>query len=164
MMRRAYSDQFHTKSPSYKEVTVCEEWHNFQNFAKWYDENYYEVEGERMELDKDILVKGNKIYSPKKCIFVPQRINILFVNNKNQRGNLPVGVNLNKGKFYARGSTINSLNGYELLGSFDKPEEAFVSYKLFKEKYIKEMAEQYKSKIPYKLYSAMINYTINVDD
>ena len=46
---------------NYLDVTVCEEWHNFQNFAKWFYENYYEISGEKMRLDKDILIKGNKM-------------------------------------------------------------------------------------------------------
>ena len=49
----------------------CDEWLIFENFKKWFDKNYYQIENERMALDKDILFKGNKIYSPETCIFVP---------------------------------------------------------------------------------------------
>lgn len=75
MMKRCYSDHFHTQFPTYKDCSVVKDWHNFQNFAKWYDENYYEIGEEMMHLDKDILVKGNKVYSPETCVFVPQSIN-----------------------------------------------------------------------------------------
>jgi len=69
MMRRCYDREFQKKKqPSYIGCTVCEEWHNFQNFAEWYKKNYPN-DGEKYELDKDIKVDGNKIYSPDTCIF-----------------------------------------------------------------------------------------------
>ncbi|TCJ01061.1 AP2 domain-containing protein, partial [Cytobacillus praedii] len=92
MMTRCYNDKYQEKQPTYKGCTVVEEWHNFQNFAKWYDENYYEVEGDKMQLDKDIIVKGNKVYSPNTCVFVPQSINKLFIKKEFKRGKLPIGV------------------------------------------------------------------------
>ena len=64
MLRRCFDEKWKEKHPSYKDVTCCNEWLCFQNFAKWFDNNYYELEGARMDLDKDILYKGNKIYSP----------------------------------------------------------------------------------------------------
>jgi hypothetical protein len=60
MLRRCYSDKYHQRQPSYKDCRVCNEWHCFQNFAEWFNNNWYEVEGQRMHIDKDILVKGNK--------------------------------------------------------------------------------------------------------
>lgn len=52
MLQRCYDKKFHINHPTYKDCEVCEDWHNFQNFAKWYDENYYEIENEVMCLDK----------------------------------------------------------------------------------------------------------------
>ena len=66
MLRRCYSEKSFIRRPTYKDVTVCEEWHNFQTFVKWYEENY--IEG--FHLDKDLLSKGNKIYSPETCCFI----------------------------------------------------------------------------------------------
>ena len=60
--------------------------------GKWIENNYYEIEGETMCLDKDILCKGNKIYSRDTCVFVPQRINSLFTKCDNARGDNPIGV------------------------------------------------------------------------
>jgi hypothetical protein len=81
MIRRCYSYRNETGKgeSSYYNCEVCEEWHNFQNFAKWFNENYYEVHGELMTLDKDILVHNNKIYSPQTCLIVPNSINCLFI-------------------------------------------------------------------------------------
>lgn len=79
MLRRCYDPYYLNKEPTYIDCYVCEEWHNFQNFSEWFYKHYYEIPNERIELDKDILFKGNKIYSPETCILVPQRINTLFI-------------------------------------------------------------------------------------
>ena len=81
MIERCYDPYELNKRPTYIDCTVCKEWLNFQNFAKWYEENYYECNEHKMSLDKDILVKGNKIYSPETCIFVPMNINDMFTKS-----------------------------------------------------------------------------------
>lgn len=92
MLKRCYDEKFHIKYKSYKDCSVCEEWHNYSNFKKWFNENYYEIDGEKIALDKDILIKGNKIYSPNTCIFVPERINGLFTKREAERNECPIGV------------------------------------------------------------------------
>lgn len=166
MLKRCYDEVYISKHSTYEDKYVCEEWHNYQTFAKWFDENYYECNGERMELDKDILCKGNKIYSEETCVFVPQRINKLFLRQQNKRGEYPIGITLKGKKFFARCSVLNKENKKEriALGVYNTPEEAFYKYKEFKEQYIKEIAEQYKDKIPQKLYDAMCKYVININD
>lgn len=161
-MERCYGEKFSLTNKAYKGCFVIEEWHNFQNFAKWYDENYYEIEGEKIHLDKDILVKGNKIYSPDTCVFVPQRINSLFIRNTLTRGNQPIGVTLKDNKY--RASISNFKSGHVHVGNYNTPEEAFQSYKVNKEKQIKQIAEEYKDKIPAKLYDTMINYIVEITD
>ena len=144
-----------------KGVVVCDEWLCYENFKKWYDEYYYEVDGERTELDKDILIKGNKIYSPESCNFVPKNINILFKKHKKQY-DLPLGVLLHKGKY---ASQLRSHTGKtKWLGYFNTPEEAFYVYKEAKEKEIKRVADLYKDKIPQKLYKAMYSYEVEITD
>lgn len=164
MLGRCYSEYEQTKRPTYIGCSVVKEWHNFQVFAEWYDKNYYEVDGERMSLEKDILFKGNKIYSPETCIFAPLKINDLFNRQPTTRGDLPIGVyydTLNK-KYKSQCQVIGkSRIG---LGYFDTPKEAFEVYKIHKEKYIKEIAEIYKEKIPQKLYTAMLNYVVEIGD
>jgi len=66
MLMRCYYEGYLVNKPTYRECSVCEEWHNFQNFTDWFNENY--VEGKH--LDKDIKIKGNKTYSPEACSFV----------------------------------------------------------------------------------------------
>lgn len=163
MMIRCYSDNKHEKYMSYIICTVCEEWHNFQNFAEWYENNYYEIENEKMDLDKDILYKGNKIYSPKTCIFVPRRINSLFVKNDIDRGKYPIGVSYRKREGTYVSQCRNGKNR-EFLGRFSNPIDAFNSYKKYKEKIIKEVADEYKNKIPNELYEALYRYEVEITD
>ena len=79
MLERCYSQKTQEKHTTYKECSVSEEWYNFQNFAEWMDKNYNYETMQKWHLDKDILFKGNKIYSPERCAFVPQEINVLFL-------------------------------------------------------------------------------------
>lgn len=101
MIIRCYSEDSLKEKPTYKGCTVCEEWHNYTNFKKWYNENYYEIEEDVICLDKDILVKGNKVYSSDTCIFVPQTINKLFTKRNIERGDTPIGVVKVKDKYYS---------------------------------------------------------------
>lgn len=169
MLQRCYDEKQRYKNPTYINCEVCDEWYCYQNFAKWYYNNYYEIENEVMSLDKDILCKGNKIYSPENCIFVPNNINILFIKSDKTRGEYPIGIDYNKssGKFRARCSIYDfkeNKNKNEYLGLYDTPEKAFKVYKQFKEKYIKEVADHYKEQIPDKLYDALYNYEVEITD
>ena len=140
---------------------------NFQNAAEWIKNNYYEVLGERMHLDKDILCKGNKVYSRETCIFVPERINTLFVKRDNNRGKDPIGMyQLSSGNYQVQCN--NEYGKYVYLGTYSTKEEAFRVYKNYKEKVIKEVIDSYKGKIPEPHYSklrdAMYNYKVEIDD
>lgn len=162
MMRRCYSDTDNPRDRAYKQCSVNSIWHNFQNFCLWYEYNYYEIEGETMCLDKDILVKGNKTYAPKTAVFVPESINKLFLTRKDKRGHLPIGVyERPNGKF---GAYLSKGDKRVHLGYFGIPHEAFLAYKEAKEQHIKEVAEKYKHHIPIKLYDALLRYEVEMDD
>jgi len=164
MLTRCYSEAFHKVQPNYIGCTVCEEWHNYSNFKKWCEENYYSVDDEKMELDKDILKKRNKMYSPETCIFVPKSVNSLFINAKSARGNLPIGIDIAKnGSFRVRVRKLGK-SRQSLIGCYDNIVEAFEVYKENKEQLIKETAHKYKDKIPEKLYNAMMNWEVEYDD
>lgn len=166
ILQRCYDNDFKKKHPTYKDCVMHNEWHNFQNFAKWYEENYYEVPDDRMEIDKDILIKGNKIYSPQTCIIVPKRINDLLLNCKSTRGKYPIGITLKNNKFYVRCSILDENNNVKRisLGSYNTVEKAFKTYKDFKENYIKQVADEYKDLIPQELYDALYRYEIEIND
>ena len=164
MIRRCYDKKEWDRHPTYKNCEVCEEWHDYSNFKKWYNENFYQIKGQRMELDKDILIKGNKIYSPSFCCFVPQEINTLFIKSNSIRGQYPIGVHYSKSnnKYIAQLKDGNSNN--IILGKFDTPTEAFYEYKKAKELYIKKIADKYKDEIPKKLYDAIYKYEVEITD
>lgn len=157
MLKRCYSEKYHQKQISYKDCSVCNEWLNFQNFAKWFDENYIED----FHLDKDILIKGNKIYSPETCCFVPQEINSLFVNRNNFRGILPIGVTKGNKKFNVK---CNIENKSIYIGQYFTIEEAFNAYKTIKEKEIKRIVSKWKNKLSDNLFNIIYNYEIEITD
>ena len=167
MLKRCYDPKFHEKKPTYKDCVVEDYLLNFQHMGKWIENNYYEVPGERMHLDKDILCKGNKVYSRETCIFVPHRINTLFTKSDNSRGENPIGVRLNPfGNYQA---FCHNGYGKEIyLGTYPTKEEAFQIYKQYKEKTIKEVIDSYEGIIPEPHYSrlrkAMYEYKVEIDD
>lgn len=160
MLNRSYNDTKQFKS--YKDVTVCEEWHNFQVFADWFYDNYNSAYMQKWQLDKDILFKGNKLYSPENCAFVPQEINSLFLKSNGTRGLTPVGTSITRNARYA--AKYKRGNKIVCLGTFDTPEEAFQAYKIAKEEYIKEVADEWRPLITPETYQALINYKIEITD
>lgn len=166
MLRRCYDKKYIDKKPTYKGCSVCEEWLNYNNFMKWYDKNYYEIKGEQMTLDKDILIKGNKTYCPDTCVFVPSEINSLFTKRQLSRGTCPIGVTIDKNtkgeNKYVASCNYKGKNIY--LGRHRTVNEAFIEYKKFKENGIRQVAEEYKEKIPKELYKALIKYNVEITD
>ena len=127
-------------NPTYKNVTVCEEWHNYQNFAKWYEYNLIED----YELDKDLLQQNveNKIYSPETCIFLPKKVNGFLTNKQNSNTSGYIGVSWHKlTKKWSSTISIFGLNRSLHLGLFDNIEEASIAY----QKARAEQAEKVKS-------------------
>ncbi|MCM3616696.1 hypothetical protein M3936_03775 [Sutcliffiella horikoshii] len=163
MLERCFSEKYKQEHPTYKDVTVCDEWLNFQVFSEWYENNYYQVDDYRMHLDKDILFKGNKVYSPDTCCIIPQPINSLFVKRDKLRGDCPIGVRKNKtGKKFE--ALVNDGRERHYLGVFSTPEEAFDAYKDKKEEVIKNVAKCYKGRIPDNIYNALMRYTVEISD
>lgn len=162
MLMRGYDEKEKNRRPTYKECIVDLRWHNFQVFAKWMEENYNPKTMQGWQLDKDILLKGNKIYSPETCCFVPQEINTLFTKNDAKRGEYPIGVNFHKksNKFRA---THKSLN-YSYTKGYNTPIETFEAYKISKEEYIKDVADKWRGQITEPCYLAMYNYKVEITD
>lgn len=159
MFSRCYG-KVKEKEPSYIGCTVCDEWKYFSNFKQWFDKNY--IDGNH--LDKDILVKGNKMYSPETCCFVPQRINSILVLNKKNRGRYPIGVFMDKQGYYC--SQFHWFGKHILIGRFKTVQEAFLAYKDTKEKYIRIIAKDYYERglIKQNVFNALMNYKIEIND
>lgn len=149
MLRRCYSEEY---APSYKGCEVCDEWLLFSNFKRWFDDNY--IKG--YQLDKDILTKGNKLYSPTTCCFVPKRINQLLVNSSKHKDSSPIGVTYKK----KTNKYIVQINGYK--GSYNTAEDAFIVYKKEKEAYIKDVAREYylNNLISKQVFNALNSYKV----
>lgn len=125
MFNRAYNEKFHTKFPTYKGVEISKEWFSFTNFREWWIENH--VDG--WQLDKDLLVVGNKVYSSETCIYVPQWLNLFTARNKVTRGQYPIGAYFDKtsGKFKAQcNNPITKKN--ENLGRYTVVEDAYYAW------------------------------------
>lgn len=168
MLRRCYSEKLINKRPTYQNVTCCEEWLLFENFYEWLfnQENYNKwLNGERWCVDKDILVKGNKIYSPETCCLVSNEVNCLFLKSDNSRNGLPIGVSKKEDKFQAYCDNPFT-HKKEYLGLYSTPEQAFNVYKINKEKIIKQAAqEEYvQGNITKECYEAMLRYEVEITD
>lgn len=135
MIRRATSEEYKDRKESYRTCAVDPEWLVFSNFLKFFNENY--IEG--YQLDKDILIKGNKLYSKDTCCFVPAELNGLVVNLNGK------GVYFDKSKNRYK-ATISIRNKQKTIASCITEEEAIVKYKGAKKKYIFEMATDYREK------------------
>lgn len=161
MLARCYNEKTKQKAPHCEGCEVCDEWKWFSNFKEWFDEHY--VEG--WQLDKDILVKYNRVYSPQTCCFVPQEINSLFTKRTRDRGLYPIGVYYDsKGwrkRFVARVVVDGKI---KFIGHYLTPEEAFLAYKEKKELNIKQVADRYKEQIESRVYEAMYNYEVEITD
>jgi hypothetical protein len=157
ILQRCYDLKCQEKYPTYKGCLVDEKWHNFQVFAEWYETKCKE----NFDLDKDILFKGNKIYSSTTCTFVPHEINGILIKKDANRGKYPIGVHKVGSRFKAQ---ININSKKVGLGTFNTIEEAFQAYKIAKEQYIKELAEKYKEEITKQTYEALINYQVEITD
>ena len=139
MLYRCYSEKYHARFPTYKDCTVCDEWLLFSNFSCWYEENY--VAG--WDLDKDIISKGNKVYSPEQCLFVPPCVNYLLVNSNTYKGKQVSGVTREKGGRYK--AQVSSKEGKRYLGVFEDIGDAHNAYVSGKNEEIVEMCIQYPS-------------------
>lgn len=167
MFDRCYNEKELSKNPNYVGCEICEEWFCFNNFAEWYNANKWGDDNILLEVDKDIKLKRNKIYSPTTCLLTPHRINTLFVHSvdSSYRNGL-VGTYLNQnGNYTAQCNTGSKSN--RNLGSYKTEVEAFNTYKQAKEKYIKKIADEYKSKyndFPKELYNSMYSYKVEETD
>lgn len=168
MLKRCFNKEFKERNPTYKDVTCCDEWLLFENFYEWlhYQENFDKwYNGSKWALDKDILVKGNKVYSPETCCLVPHNVNMLFMKQDDRRSRLCIGVYKDKDKYVARCNNPFT-NKCEHLGTYFTKEQTFIIYKKYKENIIKQVAqnEYYKGNITKKCYESMMRYEVEFTD
>ena len=117
MLERCYSAKLQERCPTYKGCFVVEEWLTFSKFRKW----MIAQDWEGNQLDKDLLIEGNKMYGPETCVFVCRELNSLLNERNAARGDLPLGVVKHKKKYM---SQVNKNGKINYLGTFTSPEEA----------------------------------------
>ncbi len=130
MLERCYSNNFQSKNPTYKGCSTCDDWLIFSKFRTWMESQDWEGK----QLDKDLLVEGNKVYSPDDCIFVHPTVNKFTTDHGNARGEYMIGVywSKNAGKFMSQ--CCNPFNGkQEHLGYFTNELEAHLAWKTRKQ-------------------------------
>ena len=168
LLERCYCDKFHVKYPTYLGCTVSNDFKHFDIFKAWCQRQIgfdcFDDKGIHFELDKDILVKGNKVYSEDTCCFVPREINVVLIYKQAKKGNFPIGVSYSKAnnKFVVQIHKGSGLREY--LGSFEEETHAFNAYKQAKEAYIKELANKWRDKIDPRVYDALMSWEVSIDD
>ena len=168
LLSRCYCDKFHVKCPTYKDCSVSDNFKYYPYFKEWCNNqigfNVLDDKGNHFELDKDLLIKGNKVYSEDACCFIPREINVALIYNQTKKGNHPIGVSYSKvnNKFVVY--VKKGEGSREYLGYFEDASVAFLAYKASKEAYLKELANKWKDKIDPRVYEALIGWEINIDD
>ena len=162
MLTRCYDEKFKVKYPTYKHCFCSVSFNSYDWFYDWCNKQVsFGVDG--FELDKDLLVKGNKVYSEDMCVFLPKEINNALLKRDDDRGKCLIGVDFlnTQNKFRSR-LNVNGISKH--LGYFKTEIEAFNSYKIGKENYLKELAEKWKDKIDLRAYEALMNYQVEITD
>lgn len=156
MLNRCYSEYSFLHHPAYLKCTVSPNFKSYSFFHEWCQK---QVGFNRTytQLDKDILFKGNTVYSEETCVFVPRAVNLLMVLHEDVKRGLPLGVVYANSKYTAR---LKLKDGIKHLGTFSTAEEAFQAYKSAKEAYIKLQAERYKNLVDLRVYEALMSYQV----
>lgn len=87
MLSRCYSEGLKSEFPTYRDASVCEQWLRLSTFTSWMQSQ----EWKGMQLDKDLLFPGNKLYSPETCVFVSRQVNMFMTEQQSTKSKLPIG-------------------------------------------------------------------------
>lgn len=163
MLQRCYSNAFQKRCPTYIGCEVSNNFKSYEYFYEWCNEQVG-FGNEGFELDKDLLTKGNKVYSESTCVFLPHEINQILTKRTASRGEYLIGVSWDKTNKAFKARVNKNKGSPEWLGSFNTELEAFNAYKQAKEEFIKEQANEWKGKIDERAYEALMNYTVEITD
>ena len=163
MLQRCYDDAYKKRYPTYEGCEASENFKYYEYFYEWCNKQIG-FGGDGLHLDKDLLLKGNKVYSENTCVFLPSEINAMLTKSTASRGRYLIGVCWHKvAKAFV--AQVNKNKGkQEYLGLFTTELEAFDAYKTAKEAFVKEQANKWKGKMDERAYKALMNYTVSIDD
>jgi len=154
LVARCCDAKYKQKYRCYKDCTICKEWLTFSVFKDWFDKHY--VDG--WQLDKDMLVKGNQIYSPETCCFLPRELNNIYKRTLSGR-TLPQCCRLtDSGKYSV---VVRTQKKRIHLGTFNSIEDAFMAYKAKKEEIVRDTARRYESQLEERVLNALLNFEID---
>ena len=162
MIERCYNEKLHQRRPTYIDCYVSDDFKDYSKWRDWFDNYQYKHDG--WHLDKDLLFKGNKIYSETTCVFIPREINQVLTKREASRGEYLIGVCWCKTNKTFKAQVRKNKGKREYLGYFNTEIEAFEAYKQAKENYIKELADKYKDMLDPRAYEALYNYTVDIAD
>lgn len=162
MLERCYDKNYQKSYPTYRGCEVSENFKSYEYFYEWCNRQVGFENAPKWHLDKDLLQRGNKLYSENLCVFLPSEINVALTKSDAVRGDLPVGITAKKDKFRAECQSGGMNARY--IGTFDTIEEAFIAYKEAKEIYLKTLAEEYKNNIDVRAYNALLRYKVSAND
>ena len=163
MLERCYSDTFKKKQPTYEGCEVGDKFKSYEYFYEWC---HIQIgfANKDWQLDKDLLIKGNKVYSESTCVFIPREINQVLTKCTASRGEHLIGVYWCKTNKAFKAQVSKNKGKREHLGYFKTETEAFNAYKQAKEAFIKERANNWRGKIDDRAYKALMSYTVEITD
>ena len=167
VLQRCYSDAYKKKRPTYEGCEVSDKFKSYEYFYEWCHKQVgfgNDGNGNPFHLDKDLLIKGNKVYSESTCVFIPSEINSLLTKCTASRGEHLIGVHWCKTNKAFVAMVSRSKGKPEYLGYFNTELEAYNAYKIAKEAFVKEQANKFKSQIDLRAYEALMNYQVEITD
>ena len=163
MLKRCYSDTYQKKRPTYEGCKCSDNFLHYEYFYEWCHKQVG-FNNEGWHLDKDLLIKGNKVYSEDSCVFIPAEINSLLIKSTASRGEHLIGVHWSNTNKAFRARVCKNKGKREHLGFFDTELEAFNAYKKAKEAFVKEQANKWKGEVDERAYNALMNYEVSTND
>ena len=138
MLERCFCEKLKQKKPTYRGVTCCDDWLYASRFKDWAQEQDWQGK----ELDKDIIIRGNGVYSPESCAFVLQSTNKFVSENDTTTRELPTGVSWKKQNNKLQAQCHNPFtNKYEYLGLFLCSQQAHEAWRKRKHQLAQLVAE-----------------------
>jgi hypothetical protein len=142
--------------PTY--IGCTNEFGSFEEFMDWHVKQV--GYGSEHQIDKDLLVRGNKMYGPETCLLVPKSINMIVTARCKPSTGLPAGVSFDKRVSGRKNKYRADFGERRLLGVYATAEEAFAAYRHYKESRMKALAQEFKSVIDPRAYAALMNYEV----
>ena len=166
MVSRCYDDKYLQRNPNYKGCTVSEDFYELENFMiNIRKVSNFEVWAtqEGWQLDKDLFVQNNKVYSVATCCFLPKKLNITFQGGGQKKGNdLPNGVVVGKARVGAAtyiAQCVGDKGSNRHVGTYTTAEEAFIAYSKAKQRLVARLTFDYFEHLDDITIDKLLSYT-----